>query len=79
MSVRNPRPGIRYDKRGRIVPARSSGVHCEECGIVFALGFLPVDGGRVCRECRADPRPDRGDDQPDLFSDTPNTETAPAV
>ncbi|AEV51850.1 hypothetical protein RoPhRRH1_gp16 [Rhodococcus phage RRH1] len=58
-TVRNPRPGIRYDKRGRMIPARSSGVHCEECGIVFALGFLPMDGGRICRECRTARRGDQ--------------------
>ena len=38
-------------------PARSSGVHCSRCGIVFAEPAPPLDvsGERICNECANKP------------------------
>lgn len=63
------RPRARFDERGRLIPSRSSGITCISCGIPFALGFLPTDNSRICRECReCEDTPNH----PALF-DAPNT------
>jgi hypothetical protein len=63
---------VRFDKLGFPVTASSSGKHCEGCGIVFALGHLPVDGSLICRECRNEPAPAP---EPNLFD--PPSEAPP--